>query len=413
MFADSGGHCRALPHPCGQASFYNVPRRVDGYSEDVLEQHLFLSNPRPLDIYVEYPASAESHEDQDQDVAILMATLSGHSARWRSLKIVGSEVVLKVFFRHLASGIHFKTLESLKVRGLFTSASDLGLHNVSLPTTLTSLDTNFAFDTFGKLPPHWPALISVSCPFSGPDSFFQFIVTARNLVSLCISSISNKEREVPMTPFVHDKLRRLTLDTRSITPVLDNISLPNLQELHLQSRGSSSQKQCPERICLLIQRSRCALKVLSLNCSLKLSDLIPILQLRSLVSLRVHLDDEFYVEAATSAFLDTLTVTSKKQLLPGLEELEISTNTVVDFLFTTDRLPAMILSRWNVPDNVTRLSSLTLSKEEYPDGPHLIYNTSALAFSLWDMEDKGLKVSWTMAGDDLLAEGREYARSMF
>ncbi|KAF9024955.1 hypothetical protein BDZ89DRAFT_1068734 [Hymenopellis radicata] len=406
---------RSAPSLWSNISLYRSTRRFVGYWDDVLEQHLFLSNPRPLDIYMEYPALAASHLEE-HDVEILMSTLSGHSSRWRSFEIYGSEVVLKEFFNRLASGIHFNTLESLKVlyRRSPGSPADLGVFDVSLPPTLTSLDMNFAFETLGKLTPHWSALTSVSVPFSGPGSFYQFIVDARNLVSLHISCIANEESEVLLLPFIHPKLCRLTLDTPcSISPVLDQISLPNLSELHLQSHGCQSQKKAEERLCRLVQRSRCELKVLSLNCTFALSDLIPILQLPSLVSLRVHLDVEVYSGAATSALLDTLTVAPTKQVLPGLRELEITTNTLIDFLFPHDRLPAMILSRWNVPKNVARLSKLTLSREDYPEPLHPIYNTSALAFFLWDLEDKGLEVSWTMEGDNLLAQGREYARSVF
>ncbi|KAF9024956.1 hypothetical protein BDZ89DRAFT_1068735 [Hymenopellis radicata] len=393
------------------------------YSDDVFNQHLVLSNPRPLDISLDLESLSDV-ECRDV-VTTLLQRLSGHASRWRSFDIDGPADAIELFVAFL-DGLDLTILASLKVSyNMLEIATPLssGIYEVTLPPSLRTLDMNISFDTFHILNVHWSALTSFTGPFSDPGSFYRFIGMTRQLVSLHVTCIGDSQGSDRGQPVVHENLRRLTLNVPcSMSPVLDKMSFPNVDELNLSHQGDDeTHGTCAGRphqngealLCRLVERSRCTPTTLSLDCEVTPLHLRSILRMPSIVSLRLVLGCDTLPE--TSEFLDALTINPSEKLLPSLRELEISTNTLYDHLFNNERLQTMILSRWNVAPNAARLSKLALFKlhHRFPEDPRPLYSTSSLALLLLDMQDNGLDVSWIINEFDLLKEGKEYRESLF
>lgn len=331
----------------------------------------------------------------------MLESLSGHTSRWRSFTIYGPAPAITVFVRFL-DGFDLTSLANLKVcyEELVTPLA-LDTCEATLPPSFHTLDMNMSFDTFRTLDVHWSALTSFAGPFSDPASFYRFISMTRQLVSLHVTCIGDVQAINRGQPVVHENIRCLTLNVPcSMSPVLDKMLFPNLDELNLSHQGEDEAHNgtCAGRphqngealLCRLVERSQCTPKTLSLDCEVTSSHLRSILRMPGIRFLRLVFDP--YNFAETSGFLEALTITPSENLLPGLHELEISSNADVDDLFSNERLQTMILSRWDVPSNGGRLSKLVLLRNGWIEDPRPLFSTSTLALLLMDMQDKGLEM---------------------
>ncbi|KAF9018593.1 hypothetical protein BDZ89DRAFT_1073701 [Hymenopellis radicata] len=375
-----------------------------------LEEQLVLSGPRPLTIHI-------SLESDFYPTDRLLGALSGHMARCRSLDMTVTSSSLFPFLSVLDRA-HLGILESLTVTyhgRLEDHGPELKSLNLFFHPSLHSLSMTLPLDYFKAVKIHWPSLTSFAGPFSNSGTFLQFLTSARQLVKLNITCIGSHDR-VDDTPLVHENLRRLTLDSFcSMSPALEKISLPHLDDLIVQE-SYEAHITCKIRFPMdhtllsrLVERSQCKLKSFMLDEAQDVppEEITSILRLSSITSFRVLLGMDSHMFDKTSTFLELLTVTDSQIFLPSLRELELRFSTTTDGLFINERLPTMVRSRWDVQNDVARLSKLTFSMEESFE-PLPVCSTSMLASLLLDLQDKGLEVSWTMESEDVLKEGREY-----
>ncbi|KAF9018601.1 hypothetical protein BDZ89DRAFT_1073714 [Hymenopellis radicata] len=395
-------------------SSINLVEKDEELATDGIEEQLVLSSPRPLTVRI----SSHSHFDPCPNTGRLLGALSGHMARCRSLDMTVTRSSLLSFLSVLHRA-HLGILESLTVTchgRLKDHGPELKSLNLFFHPSLHSLDMTLPLDYFKAVKIHWPSLTSFAGPFSNSGTFLQFLTSARQLVKLDITCIGSHDR-VDGKPLVHENLRRLTLDSScSMSPALEKISLPHLDDLIVQQSDEyhvTCKTNSPTDDSLLfglVERSQCKLKTFTLDDDhedIPPEKITSILRLSSITSFRVLLGMTFHLFDKTSTFLDLLTVTDSQIFLPSLRELDLWFCTTTDGLFINERLPTMVRSRWDVQSDVARLSKLTFSMEESLE-PHPACSTSMLALLLLDLEDKGLEVSWTVESEDVLKEGREH-----
>ncbi|KAF9018875.1 hypothetical protein BDZ89DRAFT_336513 [Hymenopellis radicata] len=373
------------------------------FSIDVLEQHLILSNPRPLDVIF-----FSAHGHSSENTKAVLEALSGHSIRLQELEIYTGRLETECFFDMLSKA-DLRLLKRLEVHthGPFPV---LEAYDIVFHASLRSLKMDLPFSTFKSVQGQWQTLTSFIGPFAGAASFHRFIVTAENLARLGISCIGDEEDSQTRTVFVHENIIHLTLSPScSISLALDNISLPHLENLILdEDYGQHS--TCPVQphqnydtvLSRLLDRSQCNLKTFD-NASVYLEPqtMTAIWRMSSLISLHLHLRAAVYHLSQVSTLLDSLTVTPSQQLLPGLRELGITCDMTVDHLFNNPKLYDMVASRWNVTGNVSRLSNLVLENRIKLYEPLV---TSTFASFLLNLKAQGLDVVWFIFGrQDVLA----------
>ncbi|KAF9025410.1 hypothetical protein BDZ89DRAFT_1068289 [Hymenopellis radicata] len=392
------------------------------FSNDVLEQHLVLSSPRPLDIRLYFGPCAG--DDGYPNTEAVIKALFRHSIRLRSLRINAGGFATKCFFSVL-SRVDLRILKNLKLR-LHTGfrRPSVKAYDIVFPPSLLSLDMDLAFNAFKSVTGEWRALASFRGPFGGPGSFYRFIAAADSLAHLSISCIGDEADGETGPVVVHENLIDLTLGRScSMSLVLDKMSLPRLETLRITD-SDGLHETCPREsrrdedalLSRLLERSGCKLKTFIQGAiSLEPRTQAAIWRMSTLISLQIDLDCPTYESNEISALLDSLTVTPSQQPLPGLRELAITCYLSADHLFTNSKFGDMIESRWNVPGDVSRLSKLTMVNCYGGRGePRIAHDTSTLTLLLLELEDKGLNVSWEMDhGQDVLAEARKLREGYF
>ncbi|KAF9031951.1 hypothetical protein BDZ89DRAFT_1063569 [Hymenopellis radicata] len=378
-----------------QFRFRGVPGQ---YPMDVLEQHLILSNPRPLNV------SFKSYDSDPRTTEAVLDALSVHSIRLQELKIDAGNFETECFFSMLSKA-DLRHLQGLTVHCSKNTQPVLTPYNIVLSSLLRAFHTNLPFSAFESVHGQWQTLTSFIGLFAGAGSFHRFIVAAENLASLRISCIGDEEDSQTRTMFVHERLTDLTVGPScSMSLALNDISLPHLENLILENQyGPHS--TCPVRrrqtddtvLSCLLERSQCNLKTFILRAVyLTPQTLTSIWRMSNLISLQLRLDSDTYLLSETSTLLDSLIVTPSQQSLPSLRELSITAFMAVDHLFTNSKLYDVVASRWNVTGNVSRLSKLTLENEKELNKPCSIYETSTFASFLLNLKDQGLDVVWRM-----------------
>ncbi|KAF9018869.1 hypothetical protein BDZ89DRAFT_1044216 [Hymenopellis radicata] len=333
-------------------------------SMDVLEQHLVLSNPRPLTVYF----SSYDSDSLSKTKAVLDA-LSGHSIRLQELKIAAGKFETECCFSMLSKA-DLRHLQRLTVRCFGEIHRPvLTPYDIVFPSSLRALKMDLPFSAFKSVQGQWQTLTSFSGPFAGAGSFHRFIVAAENLARLRISCIGDEEDSQTRTVFVHENITHLTLGPScSMSLALDNISLPRLEHLILDEDLNGPHSTCP------VQRRQT-------------------------------------YDTVLSRLLNRSQFTHSQQPLPGLRELEITCYMSVDHLFTNSKLYDMVASRWNVTGNVSRLLKLTLENyaEDFDEPSRITYETSTFASFLLNLKAQGLDVVWMMGGgyQDVLADAKK------
>ncbi|KAF9018880.1 hypothetical protein BDZ89DRAFT_1164966 [Hymenopellis radicata] len=401
---------RSAPSLWSRVSAYRPNADDAKFFIDVLEQHLVLSNPRPLDVKLYFWPRTTSKETTD---AVIDA-LSGHIIRLQELDIYTGRLETECFFDMLSKS-DLRLLKCLKVQthGPFPA---LKAYDIVFHASLRSLKMNLPFSAFKSVQGQWQTLTSFIGPFAGAGSFHRFIIAAENLARLRISCIGDEEESQTRTVFVHENITHLTLSPScSISLALDSISLPHLENLILHE-DNGRHSTCPVQprqnydtvLSRLLDRPQCNLKTFDTAAVyLEPQTMTSIWRMSNLISLHLNLGyAEYPLLSDVSTLLDSLTVTPSQQPLPGLRELAITCDMTVDHLFNNSKLYDMLASRWNVAGNVSRLSKLTL--ESYVHEPHITYETSTLASFLLNLKDQGLDVAWKMDGrQDVLADAQK------
>ena len=408
---------------------------VPDVSLGLVQQCLILSKTYPLDIRIVLVGELDSRVSSflSHPISLLLT----NSFRWRTFTCIGPASVLRLF--NEMDSFESETLEAVTLR--CTEGVEfprVTQSDVTFSSSLRYLDVNFDFP---QLKPQWDKITSLRMGFTTPLQCHNILSQMTNLASLHLIHIGDSQSaSAHHTPILLHNLRQLKLSACAINKVLDDLRLPNLEQLYLtqpQARGEEEEvahtshnanewTRCPnnssnvviERISRLLRDAVVPLRVLDVAWAVSLDVLLPVMRhhCSKVTTLRVQLRPANVNSAP--ALLDALVASTQDSILPNLSEFSLGFHRCRDTIFTGQKLERMVRSRWYEDTYTKSLRRLHLWGDltSIPSYPKMFtevlreYTVSSLSLTLQEFAEEGFDVEWIFEGEDILEEGRRQAQ---